>query len=409
MLAGLLLLLPLLWLLAPAPAPGLRDMLGFMDGATLGALCALMILSRGLEVSGALGHLARALLDRVRGPRGLATLLVLLSALLAALLTNDVALFIVVPLTVGMRGQLEGLAGRLVIFEALAVNAGSAGSPVGNPQNLYLWQTSGEGFVPFALGLLPLGVALVVLLLVLVPFAFPRRWEGGDPASGADAATAGATGATPGATPGPTSSSTAGATPGPTRGATPGTTPGTTPEMAPPLDRGLLRLALPLYPVVLLLVEMGFALPAAGGALLLFGLRHRHVLRGVDWPLLAVFALFFMNVGVLSTFPVVSRGVDGLLALPGGAYTAGILTSQVISNVPAALLLDGFTTQTTLLAWGVNVGGFGLAVGSLANLIALRLGREPGLFWRFHLWSIPVLLLSTLVGWLLVRGFSPGG
>ncbi len=407
MLAGLLLLLPLLWLFAPDPAPDPRTLLGFLDGATLGALGALMILSRGLEVSGALGRLARALLDRVRGPRGLAALLVLLSALLAALLTNDVALFLVVPLTVGMRGHLAGLTGRLVIFEALAVNAGSAGSPVGNPQNLYLWQASGEGFVPFALGLLPLGAALVVLLLVLVPFAFPRRWKGGDPVS--MAGSEGASGATPGPTRGATPAATRRATPGTTPSPTPSPTRGATPGMAPPLDRGLLRLALPLYPVVLLLVEMGFALPAAGGALLLFGLLRPHVLRGVDWPLLAVFGLFFVNVGLLSTFPLVARGIDALLALPGGAYTAGILASQVMSNVPAALLLDGFTPDTILLAWGVNVGGFGLAVGSLANLIALRLGREPGLFWRFHLWSIPVLFLSTLVGWLLVRGFSPGG
>jgi Na+/H+ antiporter NhaD/arsenite permease-like protein len=367
MLLALAGLLPLLWL--ASARPGVGAMARMVDGHTVGALAALMILSRGLEASGALGRLADTLLRRAGSPRGLAATLVLLSAGLAAVLTNDVALFIVVPLTVGLRSRLPGLVGRLVIFEALAVNAGSAASPVGNPQNLFLWNASGQGFVGFTLAMLPLGVALVGLLLALVPLGFPRSWpaaghpvEAGPPAEARHLS-----------------------------------------EGEPTLDRRLVGWVLPMYPVVLIMVELGQAVPAALLVGALFLAWKRPVLAGVDWPLLGVFALFFVNVGLLASLPWVAGGVERLLQLPGGAYTAGILVSQGISNVPAALLLEGFTGDWALLAWGVSVGGFGLALGSLANLIALRLAREPGSWLAFHRWSLPILGVAGVGGWILAR------
>src|SRR5690554_6797570 len=74
--------------------------------------------------------------------------------------------------------------------------------------------------------------------------------------------------------------------------------------------------------------------------------------------------------------------------------TASVVVSQFISNVPATILLASFTDDWQALAWGVSVGGFGLAIGSLANLIALRLARVEGLWREFHLWSLPALVLA---------------
>jgi Na+/H+ antiporter NhaD/arsenite permease-like protein len=76
--------------------------------------------------------------------------------------------------------------------------------------------------------------------------------------------------------------------------------------------------------------------------------------------------------------------------------------SQVISNVPAAVLLQHYAPDLTLLAAAVNVGGAGLAIGSLANLIALRLDGSRGIGWRFHAWSVPYLAVTALLGALLV-------
>ena len=89
---------------------------------------------------------------------------------------------------------------------------------------------------------------------------------------------------------------------------------------------------------------------------------------------------------------------------PTHRFLAGLAWSQVISNVPATiLLLQPTAGADRLLAYAVNVGGFGLAIGSLANLIALRLAAEPGLAWRFHAWSVPVLLVSAPFAWWLLQ------
>ncbi len=315
-----------------------------VDWKTIGALAGLLVLSRGLEDSGYLALAGRRLLPRVHGERTLAAALVLFSAALAAVVTNDVALFIVVPLTVSLRTVADLPVGRLVVFEALAVNAGSTLSPVGNPQNLFLWQSTALSFMDFVAMMLPLGLALTALVLAAIPLAFPSLRIDVRPGS------------------------------------------------APPVaNRGLFHLSLALYPVFLLLTDLGYAVPTALALLAVFGLLRPRVLRGVDWLLLAVFVLMFVDLGLLATLPVMQSLATGIDAIPGASFTAGVLLSQVISNVPATIFLAGFTEDVRALAWGVSVGGFGLAIGSLANLIALRLARQPGLWRDFHTWSIPAL------------------
>ncbi len=348
----LLLVAPLtLWLAVPMMAlPGL------VHWPTLAALAGLMVLSRGLEDSACLDRAGCWLLARVRGERRLAACLVLFSTLLAAVVTNDVALFIVVPLTLALRRVADLPLGRLVIFEALAVNAGSALSPIGNPQNLLLWQEAGVSFLDFALALLPLGLALLLVVLALVPLAFPsRRLALADVAG-----------------------------------------------QAPPLRRPLMWVSLAAYPVFLLLLESGAVIPALFAVLLLYAVYWRRVLLGVDWGLLLVFALMFVNLGLLAQLPWLQQQAVVLERGEEAVFLAGVLVSQLISNVPAAIFLGNFSDDWRALAWGVNVGGFGFALGSMANLIALRLARGHGLFRAFHFWSVPALLLSMLLGWLLL-------
>ncbi|MCH8497624.1 MAG: transporter [Marinobacter sp.] len=343
--AGLVIVLPIHW----------QGLPGLVEWHTLGILAGLMVLSRGLEDSGALARAGRWLLTRMHTQRQLAVALVLFAAMLSALITNDVALFIVVPLTLSLGLVARLPLGRLVIFEALAVNAGSAVSPIGNPQNLYLWQLSGESFLTFFWAMTPISLWMMALLLVFTLCAFPARAV--DLHEGQAVRRA--------------------------------------------LDPLLLRLSLLCYPVFLLLVEMGYTLAGLVLVLALFTLLRRQVLRGVDWLILVIFILMFVNLGLIAQLPLMAALADNLLALPGGEITGGALLSQVISNVPAAIFLAAFSEHWALLAWGVNVGGFGLAIGSLANLIALRLGRQRGLWLAFHVWSLPMLLLSLLGAWLL--------
>jgi len=327
----------------------LSEMADRVHWTTLVVLTGLMLLSRALELSGYLTLWGRQLLALLRGERRLAVGLILFSGLLSAIVTNDVALFIVVPLTLSLAGMATLPIERLIVFEALAVNAGSSLSPIGNPQNLYLWQLSGIRFGDFLWVMLPLGVGLMLLLLLFVPLAFPKASIHLEAVSAMTAE-----------------------------------------RRKAPLWEALIG-----YPLFLVAVDMGWVLSALAGVLLSMLWVARRAVFSIDWLLLIVFVLMFVNLSVIGELSVVQQFIHSMRQWPGGDVSAGVLLSQVVSNVPATLLLAQ-QSEWQPLAWGVSVGGFGLAVGSMANLIALRLARQPGIWKEFHCWSLPMLGL----GWL---------
>jgi len=352
LLLGLLLAAPPLWVASQLPAAALPTL---VDWSTIAALAGLMILSRALEDSGYLSRAGRWVLLQLSGERSLAVFLVLFAAALSTVITNDVALFISVPLTLSLRLMAQLPLARLVVFQALAVNAGSALSPIGNPQNLYLWQQSGMGFLEFARMMAPLTASLMLLILIAIPLAFRAR-----PLLLADVG-------------------------------------------AHPAGDARLLWALPAYLPFIALIEAGHAVPAALATLALFLLLRPRLLAGVDWPLLLVFVLMFIDLGLLARLPLLVDSFSRLPETSMAVYLASAGLSQLISNVPAAIFLAEFSSDWRALAWGVSVGGFGLAIGSMANLIALRLAREPGIWIDFHRWSVPMLVAAVLVGWWLIR------
>lgn len=354
LLQALLLLTLVLAMFDPrAPAEYLR----WLDLPTLAGLCGLLILTQGVQSSGHVQGFALHLVARLRDTRTLAFALVLLAATLATVLTNDVALFLVVPLTLAIDRIARIPRQRLVIFEALAVNAGSTFSPIGNPQNLLLWQRSGLGFFRYATALAPVGAVLLAVLLVACSLAFApaplqldeRRIH------------------------------------------------------HPRRDTPLLLGSVLLLAGMALALQSGWAVPAAVLVIAIGALFFRHVLARVDWLLLVTFAAMFVSLGHLAALPVVQSNV-GALAWhdPRVTYAGGIVLSQLISNVPAAVALQHYAPDLTLLAAAVNVGGSGLMIGSLANLIALRLDGSHGIGWRFHAWSVPYLALTAALVALLV-------
>jgi Na+/H+ antiporter NhaD/arsenite permease-like protein len=153
-----------------------------------------------------------------------------------------------------------------------------------------------------------------------------------------------------------------------------------------------------------LLADAHHALPALAGVAAILLLLRRDAVLKIDWLLLLIFVLMFMVLRGAAALPAVRDGLASLgLDAPLRVYAAGALLSQGISNVPAAILLSEFTRDWRALAFGVSVGGFGIAIGSLANLIAIRLAREPGMWGPFHAVSIPFGLASALVGALMLH------
>ena len=103
----------------------------------------------------------------------------------------------------------------------------------------------------------------------------------------------------------------------------------------------------------------------------------RKLIARVDYALLATFICFFVFVGNLGRVDAVSSLLSGVIA--GQEMEVGIIASQVISNVPAALMLSGFTGDAAALMRGVDLGGLGTLVASLASLISFKLYmKAPG-------------------------------
>lgn len=327
-----------------------------VDWQTVMTLAGLLILTKAVEYSGLLTWVAHRLVHHVRSERSLALLLTALAAGLSMVVTNDVALFVVVPLMLSLHELTPLPLRRLVIVVALAVNAGSVLTPLGNPQNLFLWQMSGVSFGRFVAELAPLCAMLMAMLFVLVALVFKSQ---------------------------PLDLS--------------------MDVEAHPVDRPLAGVAGVLFVAFVLLADAHHAGIALTGVAVGFLIWRPRIVSKIDWLLLCIFVLMFIVLRSVAALPWIHALLGGLaLDTPLRGYVAGAVLSQIISNVPAAIVLANFTHDWRALAFGVSVGGFGFAIGSLANLIAVRLARQRGMWLPFHLYSIPFWLLGGAAGgWLL--------
>lgn len=349
--------------LSAAQPQKIPNYLALVEGRTLFALAGLLVLTQAVEASGALARLGRWLVARMSSERIAALWLVTAAATLSTVLTNDVALFVTVPLTLGLCRVTPLPATRLIVFEALAVNAGSALTPIGNPQNLFLWQASGASFAEFTLHMAPLVAVLMGLMLALTALAFrgtPLKAENREP--------------------------------------------------VPVVDRTLLWLALALYGPFLFVTDRGDAAWGCAVVTAVMLLLRPRVLARVDWGLLLVFVLMFIDLRLVAELDAVLNVMDGLgLADPVRLYAVGIAASQLVSNVPAAIALAEYSSDWRVMAYAVNVGGFGLMVGSLANLIALRMAPDPRAWLSFHWYSLPFLAAAAGAGYMLLFALRSAG
>ena len=340
-----------------------REYLAYPDYRTLALLFCLMMVVAGFQSLGIFTLLGKLLLRKAGSSRGISILLVLLCFFCSMIITNDVTLLTFVPFTLLVFRMVhrEDQVLKIVVLETIAANLGSMATPIGNPQNIYLHSVSGMGMKAFLLAVLPYaGISLVLLLAAL----FMEKDEPlADVAAELEEKA-----------PGPQDSVAA-------RKMFTGGVP------------YLFLLVLSLL-VVFRMLPYGVALIAT--AVVVF-VVNRRLYRSLDWFLLLTFLCFFIFIGNMKRIPEVS---DFLMSiLEGRELWLGILVSQIISNVPAAILLSGFTDNFAPLLTGVNLGGLGTLIASLASLISFRFyAREypdqKGKFLGvFTLWNVGFLLI----------------
>ena len=334
--------------------PPSKEYLGYIDLRVLCLLLCLMAVVAGFQHCGVFRVLAQRLLTGKKSLRLMRILLVLLPFFCSMLITNDVALITFVPFTILAleMAQAREQVLPVVVLQTIAANLGSMATPVGNPQNLFLCAKFQLGAGDFFLTLLP--YVLVSLLLLCA-----ACWVGGNRTIQVQFQ-----------------------------------------EKEAIREPKLLAAVTVLFLLCLLAVfrVVHYGIVTAVVVLALLVLR-RELLARVDYGLLLTFVCFFIFSGNLGEIPALREALASLM--DRSALLTSALVSQVISNVPAAVLLAGFTQDWRGLLLGVDLGGLGTPIASLASLISLKLylrweGARPraylGLFSAANFGGLALLL-----------------
>ncbi len=373
--------------------------LAYVDWRTLALLFCLMVVVAGFRSIGVLDRAAALLLGRVRTQRGVAAILVGLAFFASMAVTNDVALITFVPLALTMVRR-SGMDGRLCLVAALmtvAANLGSMLTPVGNPQNLFLFTASGMGIGEFLLLTGPYVALSGALLALACGFGFSGvpAGEAGPPSRSAYRIPASRCGAS-------TRTAESDMAVSPSANSPVEIAEGN--KANGPLPRRS-HWQLPLFAalfVACLSSVMGVLDVRVLLVLVLAGalISNRDLLRRVDWGLLATFVALFVFVGNMGRIPLLHDALS--VAVGKSTLLAAVGASQVISNVPAAVLLSGFTDQWGALVIGADIGGLGTPIASMASLITLKMvtvgraGLQREYLRTFTIWN--VAYLAALLG-----------
>ena len=309
-----------------------QEYLHYIDFRVLCLLLCLMAVVAGLKALGVFQWMTCQLLQRITSGHILSITLILLPFFSSMFVTNDVALIVFIPFTLMLLEQLDCRKSIIpvTVFQTIAANLGSMATPVGNPQNLYLY-----GFYDLSIGeffsvTLPLTavslIALSVAAIPLLPKQLPeQRIEHADIGN---------------------------------------------------VNHLLIYLALFLLCLLTVFRIIPYVLTTVITVAVLF-LLDRKLLKEIDYLLLLTFVCFFTVSENLGRVDAIRTFLQRLLQK--NTLLTAVATSQVISNVPAAIVLSGFSDQWKQMLAGVNIGGLGTPIASLASLITIKFYmRWPG-------------------------------
>lgn len=332
--------------------PPSTDYLDYIDFSVIGLLFCLMIVVAGFTRSGFFEFLSEFLLEKFSSLKSICAALTLLCFFMSMLITNDVALITFVPLTISLLSNIstKQLA-YIITLETVAANLGSILTPIGNPQNLYLYSYFNLHIGEFLKTVFPVFALSLVFIIILLMFVKNQKTEN-------------------------------------------------TGTQSLPLNKKLLLICTLLFCVdilcVLRFLDYKICLAVTIGVVLIFAPR---LFAKVDYGLLVTFLAFFIFVGNMGNIETVKEFL--ITALRGRELFVSAAVSQVISNVPAAVMLSGFTENVRELLLGVNIGGLGTLVASLASLISYKFyvnskGAKPlvylGIFTAVNLVLLIILL-----------------
>lgn len=308
------------------------DYFNYIDFRVLGILLSLMIIMAAFQKIGIFDKIGTVLLKQTRTVRQLCGVLILLCFFSSMLITNDVALITFVPFALFTlkKANREDKMIFVIVLQTVAANLGSMLTPTGNPQNLYLYSISEMSFSEFIIFMLPYTAVSLAIIIITLFFCKDEKID---------------------------------------------TTLLTSEKVVFKFDKKA-KLQTTIYTLLFILgiltvchlIPYYILLAVVVAAVILLD---RCVLLKVDYCLIFTFICFFIFIGNIGNIESVKTVLEQ--AVKGNEVLIGIISSQVISNVPATLMLSGFTTDYKQLLLGVNIGGLGTLIASMASLISYKM------------------------------------
>jgi Na+/H+ antiporter NhaD/arsenite permease-like protein len=326
--------------------PTLNEIINSIDFATIRALIALMLITTAMKLSNLFEYFAIKIVNKIKTELQLAYLFIFLAIFLSMFLTNDITLFIVVPLTLSIASILKKDLTKLIIFEAIAVNAGSALTPFGNPQNLFLFRQMNISVIDFIREMKYLFLVELSVLFIFLSTIFKPK------------------------------------------------TINVSLNKKINVDKFLFVISIILFIVFIIALEKGMVRYALILIVLVF-LFKKEIFLKFDYFLIFTFILMFVDFHLLTKLQFIQTLFQGIEFNFKNTFNLTLLLSQIFSNVPATIFLSHFSNNYIAIAYGANLGGNGLIIASFANIIALRFINKGYL--KFHKYSIIFLLISYLL------------
>lgn len=323
---------------------------GYIDGKVIVCLFELMLVVKAFEEYGLLGHVAVKIVNHCKDERQLTQSLCIVSFFLSMFITNDVAILTVIPILIAISRKCDLPIILPCILVTMAANLGSSMTPIGNPQNLYLFSFYKMNIFSFFSNSFSL---CLVSILLLIAFSFlikPKKML--------------------------------------------------VVLSNVPLTEGKKISAFIILSILAIFSVVGM-IPYVITLLIVIPatiILNRQLLRKLDYRLLLTFLFLFIAIGNISHIPLLREQMSNFTSTPVKTYVSALLLSQIISNVPSAIMLAPFTSHIRALFYGVNIGGLGTPFASLASIIAFSLFyREYPLKKRRYLADFLLLNFSLLI------------
>lgn len=372
------------WILAIVSALLVRPdgkYIDYIDFRSLGILWGLMIIIQGFKKNNLFDMLANKLISKFSKPWQLMTILVFICFFLSMFITNDVALITFVPIAIMIlrRANLENVMIPIIVLQTIAANLGSMLTPIGNPQNLYMYGLTGLGLIDFCKIMLPYSVMSFILLVVAI-FFVNKRHTGLDKLEKSVDKNL---------------------------------------DLEKPVDKdsdleersSLKRREVLAFSIlfIIALLTVGRIIPYyifVGIVLVAVLVLDRKLIAKADYILLLTFIGFFIFTGNMGRIPLIKNFLENVMA--NSEFIISLITSQFISNVPATLMLSGFTANYRQLIIGVNVGGLGTLIASMASLISYKAytkeyKENTGKYMKTFTGYNIIFLAILIVTWLIIR------